>query len=35
VLVQDDGVEVPPLCPNCGHVLDGRVCPHCESVILE
>jgi len=41
VLVLDEDVEVPPLCPNCGHVLgaekfgDHALCPHCESVILD
>jgi hypothetical protein len=36
VLVQDDGVEVPPLCPDCGHVIGEKpVCSYCKSVILD
>jgi hypothetical protein len=38
VLVQDEGVEVPPLCPDCGHAVseegDSSVCSYCKSVIL-
>jgi tRNA(Ile2) C34 agmatinyltransferase TiaS len=39
VLVQDEEVEVPPLCPECGHRMekkDGReICLHCKSIILD
>jgi len=39
VLVQDEGVEVPPLCPECGHSIekaeDHTICPYCKSVILD